>query len=258
MLREPALHFFVLGALLFGAHHLVAGEPRTIVVTPGVKAELARRFRDDHGRLPTAAEQARALRDWQRDEALFRHARAEKLDENDGPIRAMLIDKLRARALQQVPAREPTEAELADWLRSHQSLYERPKRYALEWLSFGKEHASANEERAANEHKLKGGADARSLGRAHFGARLTLEEVKERLGPELSSQVATLPLAQWHKSENATELLLVRVGQVEGGLPPENELRPRLIVDCAAAQREQEAQKELDKVAAEYTFREGR
>ena len=101
MLREPALHFFVLGALLFGAHHLVAGEPHTIVVTPGLKADLARRFRDDHGRQPTAAEQARALRDWQRDEALFRQALAEKLDQNDRAIRAILIDKLRARAVQQ-------------------------------------------------------------------------------------------------------------------------------------------------------------
>jgi hypothetical protein len=256
MLREPALHFFVLGALLFGAHHLVAGAPRTIVVTPGVKADVTRRFRDDKGRQPTAAEQARALRDWQRDEALFRHALAEKLDQNDRAIRGLVLHKLHAHTLQRVPPRQPTEAELADWLRNHRSVYETPKRYALEWLSFGKEQASANHERAANEEKLKSGVDARSLGRPHFGARLTLDQVEERLGPELSSQVATLPLRQWHESESATELLLVRVDQVEGGLPPEDELRPRLVSDCAAALREQEAQKELDKVATEYIFQD--
>lgn len=256
MLREPALHFFVLGALLFGAHHLVAGEPRTILVTPGVKADLTRRFRDDTGRQPTPAEQARALREWQRDEALFRQALAEKLDQNDRTIRAILIDKLRARAVQQVPGREPTERELADWLKSHQSLYETPKRYALEWLSFTKGRASATEERAANEERLKSGVDARSLGRPHFGARLTVEEVKERLGAELSLQVATLPLGQWHESENADELLLVRVDQVEGGLPPAEELRPRVVLDCAAALREQQAQKDLDELVAQYRFQE--
>src|SRR6187402_3141408 len=127
MLREPALHFFVLGALLFAAHHLVVGEPRTIIVTPGLKADLSRRFRDDKGRPPTVAEQAQALRDWQRDEALFRQALAEKLDENDRVIRTVLIEKVHARAVQQVPVREPTEPELADWLKSHQSLYETPK-----------------------------------------------------------------------------------------------------------------------------------
>jgi hypothetical protein len=256
MLREPALHFFVLGALLFGAHHLVAGEPRTIVVTPGLKAELARRFRDDQGRQPTVAEQARALRDWQRDEALFRQGLAEKLDQNDRAIRGILIDKLRARAVQQVPAREPTEPELAAWLKDHQSLYETPKRYALEWLSFAKAQVSASEERAANEIKLNGGADARSLGRPHFGAKLTVDEVKERLGVEFSSQVAALPLGRWHESENPTELLLVRVDQVEGGLPPEDELRQRAILDCGVALREQRAQKELDKVVAQYRFQE--
>jgi len=258
MLREPALHFFVLGALLFGAHHVVAGDPRTIVITPGLKADLERRFRDDQGRAPTVAERAQALRDWQRDEALFRQALAEKLDQNDRAIRALLIDKLRARAVQQVPAREPTEAELDDWLKNHQRLYETPKRYALEWLSFAKASTSAADERAASQEKLKSGVDARSLGRAHFGAKLTAEEVNERLGAELASQVATLPLGQWQKSESAGELLLVRVDEVEGGLPPAAELRPRLIIDCAAALRAQAAKKELDKVAAQYRFQERR
>jgi len=256
MLREPALHFFVLGALLFGAHHLVAGEPRTIVVTPGLKADLARRFRDDKGRAPTVAEQAQALRDWQRDEALFRRALADKLDQNDRAIRAILIDKVRARAVQQVPMREPTERELADWLKNHQSLYETPKRYALEWLSFSKAQAPAAEERAAIEDRLRGGVDARALGRPHFGAKLTTEELSERLGTEISSQVATMPLGQWHKSETPSELLLVRIDEVEGGLPPPGELRPRLILDCSAALREQEANKELDKLAAQYRFEE--
>lgn len=256
MLREPALHFFVLGALLFGAHHLVAGAPRTIVVTPGLKAELARRFRDDRGRPPTEAEQAQALRAWQRDEALFRQALAEKLDQNDRAIRAVLIDKVHARALQQVPVPEPTPAQLADWLKTHQSLYETPKRYALEWLSFSKGSASAAAERAASEEKLRGGADARALGRPHFGAKLTAEEVEDRLGAQLSLQVPRLPVGQWQESETSTELLLLRVDAVEGGLPPESELRPRLIVDCAAALREREADKALDQIAAQYRFQE--
>jgi hypothetical protein len=256
MLREPALHFFVLGALLFGAHRLVVGEPRTIIVTPGLKADLSRRFRDDKGRPPTVAEQAQALRDWQRDEALFRQALAEKLDQNDRVIRTVLIEKVHARAVQQVRAREPTEPELADWLKSHQSLYETPKRYALEWLSFAKGPKSATEERATTEERLKAGVDARSLGRPHFGAKLTAEQVSERLGSQVLAQVATLPLGQWQASENPNELLLLRVDQVEGGLPPADELRPRLIMDWSVALREQEARKRLDELVAQYRFEE--
>ena len=41
LLREPTLHFFILGALLFLLHHLIVGDPRTIVVSPGVKAAVS-------------------------------------------------------------------------------------------------------------------------------------------------------------------------------------------------------------------------
>ena len=56
LLREPALQFFALGALLFLAHRLFVGAPRTVVITPGVKADLSRRYQDANGRPPSDAE----------------------------------------------------------------------------------------------------------------------------------------------------------------------------------------------------------
>lgn len=256
LLREPALHFFVLGAALFAAHRLALGDPMTIRVTPGLKADLARRFHDDTGRAPTRAEQAKVLSDWKRDEALYRQALAEKLDHNDRAIRGILIDKLRARAVQQVPQREPTEAELTDWLAQHRSLYERPRRYALEWFAFAKAQPAASEERRLLAGKLQAGADTRFLGRPLFGANLTVDELRLRLGDALADKVAELPLGQWQTSEDAGELLLVRINAREGGLPPLSELRPRLRVECAAAIRQREAEKLLKESSARYHFEE--
>ena len=90
LLREPTVHFFLLGALLFLLHHLIVGAPRTVAVTPGVRAEVARRFKDHNGRPPSDAEVEAALRDWKRDEALYREALRDGLDRDDATIRTVL------------------------------------------------------------------------------------------------------------------------------------------------------------------------
>src|SRR4051812_32721230 len=112
LVREPLVHFALLGALLFVVRHWVAGDPRTIVVPPTLKAELARRFEDQNGRKPSAPELARALRSWERDEALFREALREPLDRADPALRLVLIGKIHERAMLEVSKHDPTDAEL--------------------------------------------------------------------------------------------------------------------------------------------------
>src|SRR3954462_1633659 len=119
LLAEPVLHFFVLGVLLFAAHRVFVGAPRTVVVTPGVKAELSRRFQDANGGAPTGAELAADVHKWQIDEALYREALRDHLDRDDPGIRAILADKMRMRAAFELPKREPTAAELDAWLAAH-------------------------------------------------------------------------------------------------------------------------------------------
>src|SRR5450432_629717 len=138
LLREPMLHFFGIGALLFLAHHLLMGEPRTITISPALKAELTRRFQDLNGRKPGQAELQTELHKWERDEALFREALRDRLDRDDPAVRSALVDKMQARAAFEVPKREPTELELNGWLGSHRSLYETPIRYDFEFFAFPK------------------------------------------------------------------------------------------------------------------------
>ncbi len=67
LLSEPVVHFLGIGALLFVIHRWVVGDPRTISVTPGLKAQLARHFQDlNSGRKPTPTEFATLLPQWQR------------------------------------------------------------------------------------------------------------------------------------------------------------------------------------------------
>ena len=58
-LREPLLHFAVLGGLLFAVDHFLVGQaddPRTIVVGSAVTEEAKNLFRTSRGRDPNAQE----------------------------------------------------------------------------------------------------------------------------------------------------------------------------------------------------------
>src|SRR5580692_3305322 len=152
---EPIVHFFLIGALLFVAHRLVVGDPRVIVVTPGVRAEVARRFRDSHARPADPSELDGELRGWEREEALYREALRDHLDRNDATIRKFLADSVRAREALGIPKREPTEGELEQWFASHRILYETPRRYDYGAVAFAKTDRAASAERETYERALK-------------------------------------------------------------------------------------------------------
>jgi hypothetical protein len=258
LLREPTLHFFILGGLLFLLHHLVVGNPRTIVVSPGVRAAVTRRFQDHTGRAPTAAEADAALRDWKRDEALFREALREGLDRDDAAIRSVLVDKMRARAVLEAPKHEPSDAELEGWLAAHHELYDLPARYVLEWVAFGGPQPAAARERERVERALAAGTALKELGRPIFGATLDADELRERFPAPLAERIGGLPVGAWQRAEGADGLLLLRVTGIEGGRAKLSDVRPRVLADYTFAAREQAIARASQAVVERYQFEERR
>jgi hypothetical protein len=98
LLREPLLHFFLIGAAIFAAHALLSGEaPRRdlVVVSRGRIDSLAAAFAAAHGgRPPDAAERNGLIRDWVREEILCREALTLGLDREDTVIRDRLRQKM--------------------------------------------------------------------------------------------------------------------------------------------------------------------
>jgi len=228
-----------------------------VVVTPGVRAELARSFQDSHGRGPSADELEAEVRSWERDEALARQAKREGLDRDDRTIRTVLADHLRARVAQSIPNREPTAADLDAWLAAHRGDYETPRRYDYQAMAFPRSPAGAADV-AKVERALASGADARTLGRPLVGGNLTAPELEQRLGPATAARVQRLPLGKWERADTDRELLLIRVEGVSGGLPPAGELRPRLLADWQYAQHQRAVDDALGAVVRRYRFEERR
>ena len=259
LLAEPTFHFFVVGALLFLAHRLIAGDPRVVVVTPGVKAEVTRRFRDTHeGQAPSAAELEKELGAWEREEALYREALRDGLDRHDATIKAVLVDRIRARAAVAIPKRAPTAAELDQWLAAHRSLYEVPRRYDYGLVTFPKAKPGAAAERDKYERDLRQGADPRNLGRPIVGGDLTDDDLKARLGPAMAARIENLPMGRWQALESPDAFLLARLGAVEGGLPDPAALRPQMTTDWAYAERQRQVDAALQVIVDRYRFEERR
>jgi hypothetical protein len=248
-------HFFLAGAVLFLAHRLVVGAPRTVVVTRAVRADLSRRFQDVNGRQPTPDELAAELRKWETDEALSREALREHLDRDDPGIRTILADKMRLRASFEVPKRVPTDAELDAWLAKHGDRYDMPARYDFEFVAFPTTAPRARDDMQAFERELQAGKPPASLGRPVIGGNLTAAELKDRLDATLAARLVQLPPGgPWQRVETPQGFYLARLKAIGGGVPTRQQLGERLVEDWQRATQQEAIDRILQKTLERYRF----
>ncbi len=124
LLKEPLLHFFLLGSALFVAYGLISetgrrSAPDEIVVTVGRVEHLAAGFAKTWLRPPSDAELEGLIDEWVRDEIAAREAIALGLDEDDSVIRRRLRQKLEFVSDDIAAQTEPTDADLNAYLQAH-------------------------------------------------------------------------------------------------------------------------------------------
>ncbi len=254
--REPTVHFFVLaGALLLG-HRLVVGDPRTIVITPAMKADLTRRYHDQLNRPPTSAEAEAYLAAWKSDEALYREALREGIDRDDPTVRNVLIAKMRERVMLKTRIPEPTEADLQRYLSQHRDEMEAPLLVEHEVVEWAKGDPAARQTRARAESRLMSGATTASLGLRSTAANVTRDRIEKDLGSAAAAEICRLPPGQWHELETSDRLLLVKVIAVSGGLPPPDVLHARLVAGWKGEMEQKALAQGTGAITGRYRFEE--
>ena len=131
-LREPLLHFVLLGGVLFGVDRFLIGQvddPRTIVVGPEVDSEAVEVFEKSRGRRPDKAELDALHRVWLDNEVLYREGLAMQVDKGDDAIRERVIFKALSVVGANVKLPPVDEKMLRDWFESHREKYDEPRRY---------------------------------------------------------------------------------------------------------------------------------
>jgi len=256
LLREPTLHFFAIAAAALLVQRLIVGDAQTIELTPALKADLSRRYHDQMGRAATPAETEALLASWKAEEALYREALRERLDRDDLTVRNLLIGKMRERLLLQTPQREPTEAELQQFLEQHRADYELPLLYEHEYVVFPKSEPGAEQQRAKYERQLVAGATPASLGLRSTVANVNRERIEQEFGPAVAEKVRSLPTGQWHELETNDRLLLVKMNGIQGGLAAPAVLHEQLLGGFQAARAQKVVEQATEAVTRRYRFEE--
>ncbi len=130
--REPLVHFLVLGAVLYGLAALFGGiseegpDDRTVRVTAGQIAWLEGTWEKRWNRPPTPAERAGLIREYVRETVLYREALAMGLDRDDTIVRRRLAQKLEFLSQDLLAPAAPEEDDLRAWFAANAERYQEP------------------------------------------------------------------------------------------------------------------------------------
>jgi len=169
LLREPLIHFLILGAVLFLVFDLTGetdqpGE-RRIVVTPGQVEQLAGQFSRTWLRPPTPGELDGLVDRYVRSEIYYREALALGLGQDDPYVRNRLALKLEVLLDDLAADAEPADAELARFLEAHAERFAEPARLSFRQVYLNPEqHADPAAEAQRLLELLRDGADPGALG----------------------------------------------------------------------------------------------
>jgi hypothetical protein len=136
LLKEPLLHFLLLGALLFAVSGATGpgdsgASDRQIVVSEGRIAQLAEIFGKTWQRPPTADELKGLIDDFILEEIYYREALAMGLDRDDTVIRRRMRQKIEFLTDDAAALVEPGEEELEAYLAANAERFRRDDRYTF-------------------------------------------------------------------------------------------------------------------------------
>jgi hypothetical protein len=210
LLREPLLHFMLLGFGLFLLHGWMAGpgggSGKSIVVTPGRIEQLAAGFARMHQRAPVASELEALIDDAIREEIFYREAKALGLDQDDTIVRRRLRQKLEFVSEDVAPVPEPTDVQLRGYLRVHPEKFRSEARYSLSQVYLnpqrhGQRLAGDTQALLAELQRVGADADASKHGDAflleHRFQNVTASELVRLFGAGFETALRTLPPNEW-------------------------------------------------------------
>ena len=205
LLREPLLHFFLGGAVLFGGHGWLQGarpsSPTEVVVSRGQVQSLQMQFERVWQRPATSDELQGLIDGWVKEEIFYREGIAMALDRDDPIVRRRVGQKLEFILDSAAPA-SPTDAELQSWLDAHPGDYQTEPTYSLRQVFFNPaRHGDAlDADIAAARHAVESGqtieGDSTLLPHEMNAARST--EVARVFGNEFVEGLATTAIGGWH------------------------------------------------------------
>lgn len=252
LLKDPLVHFLVLGAVLFAVSAWRGQVPETgrerIVIGADQVAQVRQAATLLQGGPPSPAELEALLEPVVREEILYREALALGLDENDDEVRRRLVEKMQYLTTDLADPEPASEAALRAFYDESPERFRLPETATFEQVFFSPAARRDDVERdaAAGLAALKGGAAPAEVGdrtplRDRYEAA-PREQVTVLFGEELTAAIFTGATDEWlgpFASDFGLHVARVH-GRSASRIPPFDEIRAR-IADTYAAVRRDEA-----------------
>ena len=262
LLREPLVHFLVLGAVLFvifGRGGSDAGvADRQIVVSEADIGRLVEGFSRTWHRPPAADELEAQIRDYVREEVLYRTALALGLDKDDTIVRRRLRQKMEFLFEDAVPP--PQEADLRAYLQAHPEKFRTQPLISFRQVFVSQTWGAVAEAGARRilARLTSGSPDAANEGDALLlgdgFSRMPLDRIAALFGDSFAQAVAQSVSGSWVgplRSAYGLHLVLVTAVEPEE-LPPFEQVRPAVEREWFAERRAAVQSAQYQSVLAGY------
>ena len=268
LLKEPLVHFLVLGALLFAGYGMLnrngAPAPGRIVVSQGQLASMREAFIRTWQRPPTREEWDGLIQDRVREEVYCREAVALGLDRDDTVIRRRLRQKMEFISddiAAQVP---PTDAELNAYLMAHPDKFRVEQQFTFRQLylnpaKHGESLARDTTHLLAKLNQAGGTAGLAALGDPflldYSFTAVTAGEIGKQFGEGFAVKLSGLPTDQWQGPvESGFGVHLVFISErTEGRLPALADVRDAVRREWDNARRQESNEKFYQDLLKRYT-----
>jgi hypothetical protein len=269
-LREPLLHFLLIGIALFAVYaytHRGRGgveSSRQIALSLDELRQMDMYFESQWHRQPTPAEFQAMVEDKVREEVLYREALAMGLDKDDTIVKRRMAQKMQFLAEDVAAAHEPSTAELKAWFDKNSNKFALPSRYSFRHLYFSpdKRGKNAEDDAAKALTKITGQPEDSTLAASladqfmfqdYYGDRAPDALAKE-FGPQFVVALEKLKPGSWQGPiESGYGWHLVFVDTViPGRIPAFEEMEPDVKTAWLAEQKKQAWQKAYTEMRAKY------
>lgn len=265
LIREPLVHFFLLAALIFAAHGLLAQDRQSaddrISVTRAKIEQLAGIFARTWQRPPSADELKGLIDDYVTEEIYVREAMRLGIDKDDAVIRRRLRLKMEFITAAEAEAVVPTEDQLNDYLEAHADRFRRAREAAFEQVFINPQRRGAAARADADAMLLQlnsATSDAAQMGDATLlPASLSLtgeQDIAAIFGEDFSRAIFELTPGTWQGPvASGFGLHLVRVSERKAGaLPPLAEVRQQVSREWTNTRRLEAERQRLEALLEQY------
>ena len=236
ILKEPLLHFLLIGFGLFFIYGLVNTKPdqNEIIIDDGLINEIVAKWELQRNRQPTLEELSGLVNEFVEQEVLYQEALEMNLDHNDEIVKRRLSQKMEFISDGLAESLQPTEDMLKKYFEDKKDNYSKDPVYTMLQIYFSQDKRSdayGDAKNALKSVSMEGLGDPISLPKTYTNA--SAFAISRDYGTSFAINLDTLKVGKWTGPINSglgVHLVFIKEKKA-GGLYTFKEVKDKVIVD---------------------------